>query len=59
MNAINLKSDLIYVNTQFGTIITNFWNYDTKDESTIKFLTKSDKVNTSLLMCFYLFYKLG
>ena len=35
MNAINLKSDLIYVNTQFDIIITTFLNYDTKDESNI------------------------
>ena len=45
MNAINLKSDLIYVDTEFDTIITKMLNYDTKDKSKIKFLTKSYKVN--------------
>ena len=46
MNAINLKSDLIYVDTQLDTIITMFFKYDTTDASTIKFLTKSNKVET-------------
>ena len=45
MDAINLKSDLIYVNIQFDTIITNFLNYEAKDESTIQFLTELDKVS--------------
>ena len=48
MDAINLKSDLIYVNIQFDTIITNFLNYEAKDESTIQFLTELDKVNRQL-----------
>ena len=42
MRAINLKSDLTYVNTQFDTILTNSLNYDTIDASTIKFKLKSN-----------------
>ena len=46
LHAINLKSDITYVNTQFDNIITKSLKHDTRDESTIKVLTKSDKVNT-------------
>ena len=41
MRAINLKSDLTYVNTQFDTILTQFLNYDIIDASTSKFNFKS------------------
>ena len=34
------------MNTQFDNIITKSLKHDTRDESTIKVLTKSDKVNT-------------
>ena len=46
MKAFNLKPIITYVNTQFVHTITQFLNYDTRDESTIKFLTKSYKINT-------------
>ena len=48
MNAINLNSDLRYVNTQVDTKTTKNINYDTNDESTIKLLTTSNNVDTYL-----------
>ena len=48
MNAINSKSDIIYVNTQLDTILRKVLNYDTIDVSNIEFLTKSNKVDTDL-----------
>ena len=48
MNALNLKSDVVYVDTQFYIIITKSLTYDTKDDSNIKFVTKSYKLNTCL-----------
>ena len=36
MNAINLKPDLLDVDTQFDNIITKSLNYDTKYESNKK-----------------------
>ena len=62
LHAINLKSDITYVNTQFDNIITKSLNDDTKDKSNIKFLTTSDKVNTYLkpdVDVFLSIYKLG
>ena len=46
MKENNFKSNITYVNTQFDNIIIKCLNYDTRDESTIKFLPKSYKVNT-------------
>ena len=48
MIAVNLKSDLIYVDTVFDTIITTMSICATKDESTIQLLTQSEKVSTYL-----------
>ena len=42
-----INSTITYVNTQFDIIIMKCLNYDTRDESTIKFLPSSSKVNTS------------
>ena len=41
MAAIDLKSDLTYVNTQLDTILRKFLNYDTIDALTIKLDNKS------------------
>ena len=46
MNAINLNSDLRYVDTRVDSNTTKNINYDTNDESTIKFLTTANNVNT-------------
>ena len=42
MAAINLKSDLTYVNTEFATTLRKYLNYDSIDASTIKFNLKSN-----------------
>ena len=46
MKAINLKPTIPHVNTQLDNIIITSLKYDTRGESNIKFLNKSDKVNT-------------
>jgi hypothetical protein len=43
---INLKYDTTYVNNKNDIIITNFSNYDTREQSNVKFLLKSDRFNT-------------
>jgi hypothetical protein len=45
MKEINLKSDTTYVNNKIAIIIHNFLNYDTREQSTVKFLLKSDRFN--------------
>ena len=42
MAAINLKSDLTYVNTEFATTLRKYFNYDSIDASTIKFNLNSN-----------------
>ena len=39
MKAINLKSTITYVNTQFDNLIIRCLNYDTRNESNIQLLT--------------------
>jgi hypothetical protein len=46
MRQINLKSDISYVNTQIDIIITIFKTYDTREQSNVKLLLKSDRFNT-------------
>jgi hypothetical protein len=46
MKEINLKSDTTYVNNKIAIIIHNFLNCDTREQSTVKFLLKSDRFNT-------------
>jgi hypothetical protein len=46
MRAINLKADTSFVVSHVDTLISKFLNYDTRAESNIKFLTKSDRFNT-------------
>ena len=41
-------TDILYVNTQVDTILSNFLNYDTLYVSNIKLLTNSDTVDTQL-----------
>jgi ribonuclease PH len=43
---INLKSDISYVTNQIYIIITKFLNYDTREQSNVKLLLKSDRFNT-------------
>jgi ribonuclease PH len=43
---INLKSDISYVTNQIDIIITKFLNYDTREQSNVKLLLKSDRFNT-------------
>ena len=45
-NTITLNSSIKYVNTQFDNIRLRCVNYDTRDESNIKFLNNSYKLNT-------------
>jgi ribonuclease PH len=40
MNEINLKPDTTYVNNKIDMIINNFSNYDTREQSNVKFLVK-------------------
>jgi hypothetical protein len=37
MKEINLKSDTTYVNIKFDILINNFLNYDTREQSNVKF----------------------
>jgi hypothetical protein len=46
MRQINLKSDITYVDNQISLIITKFLDYDTREQSNVKFLLKSDRFNT-------------
>jgi hypothetical protein len=46
MRQINLKSDISYVNIQVAIIIPKFLNYDTREQSNVKLLLKSDRFNT-------------
>jgi hypothetical protein len=46
MRQINLKSDISYVDIQVDIIINKFLNYDTREQSNVKFLLKSDRFNT-------------
>jgi hypothetical protein len=46
MRQINLKSDITHVDIQVDIIINKFLNYDTREQSNVKFLVKSDRFNT-------------
>jgi hypothetical protein len=46
MRQINLKSDITCVNNQLYILINNFSNYDTREQSNVKLLLKSDRFNT-------------